>query len=107
MTDLTITQGDEKAYNLAFKSGNTPLDITGATLVMTVKRSLSDDAVITKTVTAHTDAEAGETTVTLSPTDTDLPLGKYFYDMQISGGTVSKKTVLKGTLEIVWQVTED
>lgn len=108
MQDLTITQGDEKAYNLTFTTGDSPLDITGATLTMTIKRKLNDsEPAVTKTVTEHTNATAGETTLTLSTTDTDIALGKYYYDMQLSGGTVATKTVLRGSLEITWQVTED
>lgn len=107
MQDLTITQGDEKAYNLSFTSGGEPLDITGATLKMTVKRSLKDETpVITKTVTAHTNPTAGETTLTLSTTDTDQPLGVYYYDIQIADGSIAKKTVMKGKLTITWQATE-
>lgn len=107
-TNLCITQGDEKAYNLSFKTGADALDITGATVKMTVKRSRSDvTPILEKTVAEHTDPTNGKTTITLSTTDTDRPLGIYYYDVQISGGSIAKKTILKGTLDITWQVTED
>ena len=107
MSNLTITQGDEKVYNLTFSSGDGALDITGATVKMTIKRTKTGDAVVTKTVTDHTDAAAGETTITLTEDDTGIDLGLYYYDIQISGGAIRKKTVLKGQLEITWQTTED
>lgn len=105
--DLTITQGDEKAYNLSFDNGEGAVDITGATVKMTVKRTLNDEPIIEKVVTEHTDAENGKSLITLTADDTDVPLGKYYYDIQISGGELPKKTISKGKLEITWQVTED
>lgn len=108
MTELKITQGDEKTYNLAFTSGAGALDITGATVTMTVKRTKTGTAVFPpKVITAHTDAVSGKTSITLSEADTSIDLGLYYYDIQISGGSIGKKTVLKGTLEITWQSTED
>jgi len=109
MQDLTITQGDEKAYNLTFTSGGSPLNITGATLTMSVKRSLKDTALVfpAKVVTTHTAPTLGKTTVTLSITDTGHPLGSYYYDMQIAGAGIRKKTVLKGKLTITWQTTTE
>lgn len=35
-TKLTITQGDEKAYNLTFSTAGVAQDITGATVKMTI-----------------------------------------------------------------------
>lgn len=106
--DLTITQGDEKAYNLAFSAAGNPIDITGATVKMTVKRSHSEEAIaIQKVVTSHSDPTEGKTIITLTSTNTNIPLGSYYYDIQVSGGPFSKKTILKGRLIITWQVTED
>ena len=108
MQDLTITQGDEKAYNLHFTGGGEDINITGATVTMTIKRGRNDaDPVLTKTVSAHTNASEGKTTITLTEANTGIDLGDYFYDIQISGGGIAKKTVLKGKLTITWQATED
>lgn len=109
LTNLMIVQGDAKAYNLTFTSGGEELDITGATVQMSVKRKLKDQdyAFPPKVVTDHTDPENGKTTVALSTADTSIDLGDYYYDIQISGGSVTKKTILKGKLTITWQVTEE
>ena len=110
--NFAITQDDEKAYNLAFTTGIgdslLPIDITGATVTMTVKKSLKETelAFPAKVVTQHTDAVNGKTTIILSETDTSIPLGTYYYDIQINGGSIRKKTVLKGELTITWQATE-
>jgi hypothetical protein len=107
-TDLTLTQGDEKPYNLTFTGASDPIDITGTTVTMTIKRSLSDaTATLTKVVTDHTDPVNGKTTITLSPTDTGIATGSYYYDVQIDGGSISKTTVLKGKLVVSWQATKD
>lgn len=108
MNNLSITKGNEESYNLTFTAGEAAQDITGVTVVMTVKRSLSDTtATITKTVTEHTDATGGKTTITLDTTDTDIPLGVYFYEMHISGGSLPTKTFLSGVLNVTWQATDD
>jgi hypothetical protein len=106
--NLCITQGDEKAYNLTFSDGAGAIDITGATVTMTVKRSKSDitPAFPAKIVTTHADPTQGKTVIVLSESDTSIGLGNYYYDIEIKGNTIAKKTVVKGKLEITWQVTE-
>jgi len=107
-TNLSLVQADEKAYNLTLTGASDPIDITDATVKMTIKRSLSDATpTLEKTVTSHTDAVNGKTTITLTTTDTNIEVGNYYYDVQISGGSLSKTTILKGKLVITWQTTED
>lgn len=106
--DLCITQEDEKAYDLTFTTdGTTPLDITGSTVSFTARADIGGDIVMSKSVTTHTDPTNGKTTVSLSSGDTNIPLGPYYYDIQVQGGGLPKKTVMKGKLDITWQVTED
>jgi hypothetical protein len=106
--NLCVIQGDEKSYNLAFTSGGSPLDITGAIIKMSIKRSIADNSpLISKTVTGHTDPANGKTTITLSTTDTGQAIGNYYYDIQISGASIPKKTVMKGKMAITWQATKD
>lgn len=105
---LFITQGDEKVYNLTFGSPAGPIDLTGATVTFTAKKRLEDKLpAIRKIVTDHAAPEEGKTTITLSPVDTSIGRGAYYYDIQVVGPTIAKKTVMKGSLEITWQVTED
>jgi alkyl sulfatase BDS1-like metallo-beta-lactamase superfamily hydrolase len=65
--ELTLTAGQVSALPLTFKNPDgTPLDLTGSTVTLTVKKSLSDadaDAVIALSTSAHTDAAAGETSL--------------------------------------------
>ena len=77
---VTITQGGS-AYNL-----------TGKTVWFTVKRKLDTDmtnssALIAKTITSHTNAAGGVTTISLVGSDTqNLDVGTYLYDLQVGTG---------------------
>lgn len=70
--------------------------LVGATLYLTVKTVESDDsaddatAVIQKTVTSHTNAAAGQSTIELTPTDTYIDPADYKYDIRVkeAGGRV-------------------
>jgi len=106
-TYLYITKGQSKAYDLTFTTGDgTAQDITGATITFTVKRTLSDvDAVVTKTATI-TDATAGKATITLAPTDTDLDLGEYYYDIWLESSSIPALPIQRGKLVITWRVGE-
>jgi len=85
--DLFIIRGD--SYSIAF---NVDVDLTGTTVFFTAKPTIANEAtdttaVISVEVTAHDDAVAGETTIPLSATDTDVTPGDYYYDIQIKDGT--------------------
>lgn len=105
--NLKITQGDEATFNLTFTSGGEPLDLSGVAVTMSAKKNLADEEyTFQKVVDNHEEPTSGEVTITLESSDTDIDLGEYYYDIQLSGA-VATKTVLKGTLTITWQVTEE
>ena len=105
-TPLCIVQGDDKAYNLTFtQDGTTPLDLTDSTLKLVIvgtKKKDDADALVTKTITTFTDATNGLAAITLTNTDTDLPIGTYFYRLKMIDSIGKVKTVMRGELEIVW-----
>ena len=71
--EVTITEND----------GTTAVDLTGATAVLTVKKSTNDaTAVISKTGT-HTTPTSGITSFSLLTTDT-ATAGRYVYDIQVT-----------------------
>ena len=107
MKDISIVQGDAGSYNLKFTAGGEPLDITGATVTMTVKRSLGSEIVIQKAVTSHADPTTGVANITLTEEDTNIDLGAYYYDIEIMSSSIPTKTVLRGKLTIEWQVGND
>lgn len=83
-------RGDSRniAIQVYQSDGVTPLSLVGATVFFTVNASNSptDDsgAVISKTVTSHTNPALGQTTVSLLNTDTqNITPGTYYYDVQV------------------------
>ena len=106
---LCITRGDSQWYTLNVTAGGEPQDLTGSTVFFTVKRSLADtddEAVIHKSITTFDNAINGIATIKLTNSDTDLPLMRYFYDIQITLPGDFVKTVMKGSFDVVYQVTE-
>lgn len=82
--DLFIIRGDNVSINFNVSG----VDLTGATVFFTAKPELTDDAgdttaVIAVETTSHTDPTAGRTVIELSPTDTNVEPGIYYYDIQI------------------------
>jgi hypothetical protein len=94
MDDQELFRGDAIPILLEFTDeDDAVINITGWTVYFTVRKrpaetSIDTDtaengAIITKTITSHTDAANGKTTVSLTKTDTNIDPGNYFYDVQI------------------------
>ena len=94
--DVTVTQSDGTAY-----------DLTGATLFLTVKNALTDAdavAVIRKEVTAHDDAEEGESHFDLLTTD-NATAGTRYYDVQLKDSANKIFTLFGGLWKVLADVT--
>ena len=88
--NLTIQKGNlySATLTITVKATGLPYDLTGITVFFTAKKkndNTSDDAlaVITKTITVHTDPTNGITTLELSTTQTDVALGCYKCDFRL------------------------
>lgn len=115
--DFEIVRGDNWDSELRFvtisydANGNkvkTPTDITGAKIYFTGKRNFADAdtaAKWQKTVTVHTNAAGGISSVSLTPTDTNEP-GIYKYDIQIKFANGKINSVRHGLIEIIPDITE-
>lgn len=82
--NLVIPKATSKTFELRFKKDDVPYDITGWTIYFTCKKEMEDsdtNAVITKDISTHFDAENGKTMISLTPNDTDLS-GNYYYDIK-------------------------
>ena len=111
MTGISdFRRGDTKPITLKFKDkdGN-PVDITGATIWFTVKKSPADDdslAVIQKEITTHINPTGGISSFTIEHLDTNnLELISYYYDIQLvdAGGNVT--TVIYGKFKLLPDIT--
>lgn len=108
MNDLSSYRGDTNVLNLIFKTGGVAVDITGWTIFFEVKKKITDtdaDAVISKTVTDHTNAAAGLSAITLAAADTVDLAGDYFYDIQVKKGDGTIFTVTSGKYTFKADVT--
>lgn len=108
--DITIIRGDTTSIDFTLTDGGTPVDLTGSTVFFTAKPALTNDvsdntAVISVEVTSHTDPTAGETSIPLTASDTDVTPGEYYYDIQIKDATTNIISIEPRLLEIVADVT--
>lgn len=109
-TNLGQTKGDTKKYDLTFKDSNgDAIDITGATVYLSVKDEQNSSVNLFQVVTTtHTSPTTGQTEIEVEPADTaSLELGNYWYDIQITTSSSEKYTVLKGNYAITYEITTD
>ena len=106
---LDIYQGDTVTYTVTVKdSAGDAYDLGGFTPKFTVKTTTDvadDDATISKEGSVTGDGSTGIFTVPLTNSDTDVTPGSYVYDFQIDDGSSIVKTILKGTFNILTDVT--
>lgn len=90
-------------YDIAHQYGNTlvisltledddgdPVDITGYTVIFTIKRLLTDGKyVYQQTITSHTAPALGQTTITV-PADNLKFIGQYWYDIRFDIGAAKQ-----------------
>ncbi len=104
---IRITQGDDWQYPLTFSTSlnnvKTPIDLTGATVVGTVRPSFTTGTAVPMTVVIN-NAALGQATFSLNDTQTSaLPSGSLVYQITItiSGNT---RTYLKGNFNVAPKV---
>lgn len=102
-------RGDTRHLSLIFETREKePVDLTGAVLFFTAKKHLTDtdaDAVMSKRVDVHTSPLEGRSTIVLTPEDTEVPAGKYYYDVQIVSPVGEVTTLLMGSFRVLQDVT--
>lgn len=85
MTELSVIRKTTNTFTLTIKENGVAKNITGFTIFFTVKKNTSQtdtQAVISKTITSHSNPTHGITLITLSPTDTNIQQGTYVYDIR-------------------------
>ncbi len=96
--DMYLRKGDSDEIALNFytdEAKSVPKNITGATVYLTVKSNVGDVSnVMQKVVTSHDDAENGQTTISVTSSDTDITAGIYYYDIQINLASGEVHTVM-------------
>lgn len=80
------------------------VDITGATIVMTAKVNATAEASLTATAMLS-NPTAGEATISLTPTDTNIDACDYIFDIQMTTSDGDVATLAKSILTILHEVT--
>lgn len=107
--DIQVYRGDDWGMQLTFaEPDGTPVDITGWTIFLTLKRKKTDsdaDAVIQKVVTAFSDPVGGIAYVILTNEETHNFNGLYYYDFQYKDQNDMVQTITSGGLTFVVDIT--
>ena len=105
-----IFRGDDYPIPLEFRRNGIVENITGWKVYFTVKyhdTDSDDDAVIKCDVTEHTDPTNGKTLIFLTNGETGgLVPGKYVFDIQIKKADGTVKTIMKGKVKVIQDVTK-
>ena len=107
--DLEITRKASKSYYLVFKRKSAWVDITGWTIYFTLKKQMKDpdtSALIKKDVTTHLDAKHGKTAIVLTPIDTDIDEGNYYYDIVVKDEEGNVLPLYRGRMRMIEPVTQ-
>lgn len=99
------TQGDVFDLPLEFHEpdGSGPLNLTGKTVFLTVKRQPDADAsdagaILKKDIAAHTNAAGGMTTPSIAKADTvAAPAGRWVYELKVAATADSSNPLTLGT----------
>lgn len=106
---LSFVKGTDVTINITFTKNGSPFNITGYTLLFTVKTPDEIDvadtsAVIRKNIVAHTDPVNGKSAIVLSNTETDIAVGKYYWDIRLLNAGVLSSTVFDH-LDVIQNIT--
>lgn len=94
--------------SVAINSNDQPINLTGAIIKMQLREDVDSPAALTLSTTGSTIVitNALQGTFTIPPILVDIPFGKYLYDIQVTFANGVVKTYVKGTWEIVADITE-
>lgn len=107
---IEVRQGDSYPINIQVKQGCKPVNLTDSTTLMQV-RDENNNVMFTITGTM-VDAVNGRVALLISPTETNIPVGDYITDIQITGADGSVNTIFPAnvnqiaTFRITPQVTQ-
>lgn len=105
MTKLTIKRGTTYGFTVNYERNGDP-DITGATIYFTMKSVEYDsddddsDAVISKTITIHTNPTEGTSSFELTPEDTYIDPTSYYFDIRIKDADDKVYPIDEGRIKI-------
>lgn len=103
-TSIEHIKGDTFVRDLAFTDSNgTAINLTGSSIVFTVKAKKEDTVAVISQTAVITNASGGLAKITINPLD--IALGEYYYDIQFTDSTGVITTVVRDMLTITYQIT--
>jgi len=97
------TEGDTFTRDINFRDDSEdPIDITGWTIYVTVKRDLDDDdddAVLSDDVTSHDNATNGETSFSFTASETEGLDTIYYFEVKYEDNSGEVNTMLQRRIE--------
>src|SRR3990167_2026653 len=106
---ISLTRGDSDNYGVTFKKGDGTLyDMSGWTVYFTLKTSvdLTDASASLQKIVNVSSGTSGSANIPILPADTvNLDPGEYDFDIAVLTNASAKYTVLKGKLNLEYDVT--
>ena len=78
---ITFTVTDKDTQEI------TPINLTGSTVKVFISKKIGSAVLVEKTITSHTDAVNGKTTLTLTNEETDIETGNYKIELRLIDST--------------------
>lgn len=113
---MRIIRWDSYTYTTNFRDSLwTAIDITWCTIYLTIRKQESiwndtdttlDWVVLQKVNTIHSNPTWWVTIFVLSTTDTDIPAGDYYFDIQVKYADNTKSSAWKWICEILQDITK-
>jgi len=107
-TPITVIRGSSTIIPLELLQDELPIDLTGASLVFTVKNKYDDsddDAEFQIIETIHTDPVNGLSAIEIEPSDTEnLNVKTFYYDLDYTPAGEDVITILRGKFIVVYDV---
>ena len=107
MNNLTINQGDSCYLTIIHMDDDNETVIPfeeGDTIILSAKRKINQKEFDIKSKPAR--LIEGDLIIELTPEDTNIPLGDYYYDIQLTNVAEDVYTITKGMLTIDWDVSD-
>lgn len=102
--NITLVRGDTLSFGIQLYGEVNTLD----SAYFTIKKDYEDSVLVQKSLgNGISQVDIGEYAVRLAPEDTQsLEVGRYYYDLQVGNGS-DEFTVLRGILNLVYDVTKE
>lgn len=93
--DITVVQGDTHKFNVTVTDENgSAFDLTSYTMTFTAKKSITDTTAAITSTGVISNPTTGIGLITLTPTDTDIEVNDYHYQIEISDGSDNVYTIV-------------